>query len=108
MRVLLPIPERSVVVARIAPNVTTHVHLRLVEGSSRSGSYCAPFFYYCGYPAAGTVESYDTNHLSWNVGMGIDFATYWTKSWFVELQYRRIETSPRPFAYWPVMVGLRF
>jgi hypothetical protein len=86
----------------------SHVRLRLVETSSQSNSYCAPFFYYCGYPTAGTVESYDTNHLSWDLGMGVDFATYWTESWFVEVQYRRIETSPHPFEYWPVMVGLRF
>jgi hypothetical protein len=86
----------------------SHVRLRLVERAPLSSSYCAPFFYYCGYPTPGTAESYGTNHLSWDVGMGIELATFWVQSWFVEVQYRRIETSPRPFEYWPVMVGLRF
>ncbi len=87
----------------------SHVHLRLVQTFYVPGFYCDPYFG-CYYPAIGTssVYVYNTNHLSWNIGLGIDFPSYWGQSWFIEAQYRRISTSPRSFDYWPVMVGLRF
>ena len=88
----------------------SHVHLRLVQTFFTPGYYCDPFFDYCDYPDVGTasVYSYNANHLSWNVGIGVNFAGYWGQTWFIEAQYRRIETSPRAFEYWPIMVGLRF
>lgn len=88
----------------------SNVHLRLVQTFFAPGFYCDPFFGYCDYPIVGdaTVYSYNTNHLSWNVGVGIDFPSGWGQSWFIEAQYRRIETAPHPFEYWPVMVGVRF
>jgi hypothetical protein len=88
----------------------SHVHLRLEQTFFIPGYYCDPFFDYCDYPDVGAVSvyNYGTNRLSWNVGIGIDFAGYWAQTWFIEAQYRRIETSPRPFEYWPVMVGIRF
>lgn len=70
----------------------SHVRLRLFEGGN----------------AYSSVESYSSNRLSWDLGMGLDLATYWRERWFIEVQYRRIEISPRPFEYWPVMVGVRF
>ncbi|MGH8143802.1 MAG: outer membrane beta-barrel protein [Steroidobacteraceae bacterium] len=88
----------------------SHVHLRLVQTFFTPGYYCDPFFDYCDYPDVGaaSVYSYNANRLSWNVGIGVNFAGYGTHSWFIEAQYRRIETSPRPFEYWPIMVGIRF
>jgi hypothetical protein len=88
----------------------TNTHLRLVQTFYAPGYYCDPFFYYCSYPFVGyaSVYSHTTNRFSWNIGAGLDFSTRGIPGWFVELQYRRIETSPHPFEYWPVMVGLRF
>lgn len=88
----------------------SHVNLRLAQTFFVAGFYCDPFFDYCDYPVVGdsTVYSYDTSRLSWNVGVGVDFASGWGRSWFIEAQYRRIETTPHAFEYWPVMVGLRF
>ena len=51
--------------------------------------------------------SYCATKLSWNLGLGADFRTYWDTSWFIEAQYRRIQT-PQPIEYWPVTVGIRF
>jgi hypothetical protein len=63
-------------------------------------------YYGCG-GGYGYGDLYDATHLSWNLGVGVEFPTYWGSSWFVEAQYRQIET-PTPIEYWPVTVGLRF
>jgi hypothetical protein len=88
----------------------SHVHLRLVQTFFAPGFYCDPFFGYCDSPDVGaaSVYSYNTNRISWNVGVGLDFPSYWAQSWFIEAQYRRIDTAPHPFEYWPLMIGLRF
>jgi hypothetical protein len=87
----------------------SHVHLRLVQTFFVPGFYCDPYFG-CYYPTVGaaSVYVYNTNHLSWNVGLGVDFPSYWGQAWFIEAQYRRITTAPHSFDYWPIMVGLRF
>jgi len=87
----------------------SHVHLRLVQTFFVPGFYCDPYFG-CGYPTVGSssVYVYNTNHLSWNVGIGVEFPSYWGQDWFIEAQYRRIDIAPRPFEYWPIMVGMRF
>lgn len=88
----------------------TNTHVHLVQTFYVPGYYCDPFFYYCSNPMAGnaSVYSHTTNRLSWNVGFGADFTAPGLPGWFVELQYRRVETSPHAFEYWPVMFGLRF
>jgi hypothetical protein len=73
------------------------------------GSGCDSYFgcgggYGYGY---GYGNLYDATRLSWNLGVGVEFPTYWGQSWFVEAQYRQIET-PTPIEYWPVTVGFRF
>lgn len=88
----------------------SNVHLRLVQTFFTPGYYCDPFFDYCDYPDVGaaSVYSYNSTRFSWNLGIGIDFPGFWSQNWFIEAQYRRIETSPHPFEYWPLMVGVRF
>lgn len=88
----------------------TNTHVHLVPSFYLPGYYCDPFFYYCGYPSGGysSVYSYTTNRLSWNVGLGLDFPAPGISGWYVELQYRRVQTAPHAFAYWPIMFGLRF
>ena len=88
----------------------THTQLRLVQTFYTDDIYCDPFYGYCSYPDVGaaSVYSYNTNHLSWNVGVGVDFPSHWAGTWFIEAQYRRVEIAPHPFEYWPIMVGLRF
>jgi hypothetical protein len=94
----------------IAQVGVTNTHVRLVQTFYVPGYYCDPFFYYCSYPIVGyaSVYSHTTNRFSWNIGIGLDFPTQGIAGWFVELQYRRVESSPQAFEYWPVMVGLRF
>ena len=89
----------------------TNTHVRLVQTFYVPGYYCDPFFYYCSFPVVGyaSVYSHTINKFSWNLGIGLDFATRGIPAgWFLELQYRRVDTAPRTFEYWPVMVGVRF
>jgi opacity protein-like surface antigen len=88
----------------------TRVQLRLEQIFGAPGFYCDPFFDYCAstfdYGAA-TVFDATTTKLSWNLGLGVEFASYWGSNWFIETQYRRVETQ-QPFEYWPFTVGIRF
>ena len=88
----------------------TRVREQLTQTFFVAGSYCDPFFYYCGYQYGtgdAIVYDYATTKFSWNVGLGVEFPTYWGSSWFLEAQYRRVETQ-QPLEYWPIMVGIRF
>ncbi len=67
------------------------------------GGGCDPY-YGCGYDYG---DVYSATRLAWNVGVGMEFPLYWAQSWFIEAQYRRVET-PTPIEYWPLTVGLRF
>lgn len=62
--------------------------------------------YNCPYGAV-YANDYGATKLGWNVGLGVDFPTYWGSSWFLEAQWRRVQTQ-QAFDYWPVTVGLRF
>jgi hypothetical protein len=61
-------------------------------------------YYDCGY---GYGNVYSATRFAWNAGVGMEFPLYWAQSWFIEAQYRRIET-PTPIEYWPLTVGFRF
>jgi hypothetical protein len=61
-------------------------------------------YYGCGYDY-GSI--YRATRLAWSAGVGMEFPLYWAQSWFIEAQYRRIET-PTPIEYWPLTVGFRF
>ena len=66
--------------------------------------------YFCGgYYGGGYYggSDNDTTKIGWNVGLGVDFPTYWGQSWFIEAQWRRVQTQ-QPFDYYPVTVGYRF
>jgi len=69
------------------------------------GGGCDPY-YGCG-GGYGYGNLYDSTRLSWNVGVGVEFPLYWGRSWFLEAQYRQVET-PTPLEYWPVTAGFRF
>lgn len=88
----------------------TNTHVRLAQAFYIPYENCDPFFYYCSNPIGGYASgySYTTNRFSWNVGLGLDFQTPGIPDWFVELQYRRVQTTPHAFEYWPVMIGFRF
>jgi hypothetical protein len=88
----------------------TNTHVRLAQTFYAPGLYCEPFFYYCSYPLVGynSAYSHTSNRFSWNVGLGLDFPAPGESGWFLEVQYRRVETTPHAFEYWPVMVGFRF
>jgi hypothetical protein len=66
-------------------------------------------YYNCGggYGYGGYGNVYSATHLSWNAGVGVEFPLYWGQSWFIEAQYRQIET-PTPIEYWPITAGFRF
>lgn len=88
----------------------TRVHLELGQTYYVPGYYCDPFFGYCdGFYDVGESSVYDfsTTKFSWDVGLGVEFPSPWGNSWFVEAQYRRVE-SQQPMEYWPITVGLRF
>ena len=51
-------------------------------------------YYGCG-GGYGYGNVYSATHLSWNAGVGVEFPLYWGQSWFIEAQYRQIET-PTP------------
>ena len=74
---------------------------RYFDGGYAGG--CDPH-YGCGYDYG---DLYGATRLSWNAGVGMEFPLYWAQSWFIEAQYRRVET-PTPIEYWPLTVGLRF
>jgi hypothetical protein len=71
------------------------------------GGGCDSYYGCGGGHGYGYGNLYDATRLSWNVGVGVEFPLYWGHSWFVEAQYRQIET-PTPIEYWPVTVGFRF
>ncbi len=74
------------------------------------GSYfCDPWFG-CSYglvPGDIVVASGASTHLSWNAGVGLDFALRDGQTLFVEARYQRIATG-QPTEFVPLTVGLRF
>lgn len=68
------------------------------------GGICNQYYGFCGYRYG---NSYDTTHLSWDVGVGMEIPLSWGQALFVEGQYRQIQT-PSPIEYWPITVGFRF
>ncbi len=68
------------------------------------GGVCNPNAGFCGYDYGNT---YNASHLSWNLGVGMEFPLYWGPNLFVEVQYQQIQT-PSPIEYWPITVGVRF
>jgi hypothetical protein len=102
-------------VARLPGNAWAHVYGLAQVGVSYvqlhsdqyfygPGGVCSPYYGPCGY---GYGNTYDTSHLSWNLGVGVEIPLYWGPNLFVEAQYRQIQT-PSPIEYWPITVGLRF
>lgn len=88
----------------------THVRLQLTQTFYFPGYFCDPFFGYCEFASSfGGATVYDRNatRWGWNVGIGVQFPGYFGEGWFIEAQYRRVQTS-QPFEYWPVTVGFRF
>jgi hypothetical protein len=82
-----------------------------IGGVARVPGVSRAHFYALGQIGVSYVQlygnSYNTDRLSWNLGVGVEFPLYWGPNLFLEAQYRQIQT-PSPIEYWPITVGLRF
>jgi opacity protein-like surface antigen len=84
---------------------------RHIELNQYGSNPCDGFLGVCGAQFAvttsNTVATYNSTHLAWNVGAGLNFPLPAGQSWFVEARYERIET-PTPTEFLPLRFGIRF
>ena len=87
-----------------------HSSLQLTQTVLFSGYYCDPYFGFCDAAVtAGDNVVYDNSRtrLGWNVGIGVDFPTYFGHTYFVETGYHRLGGSQK-VEYIPIEFGIRF
>jgi len=87
-----------------------HYYAELRQTAVYGGYFCNPYWYGCYYglaPGEAIVASYSISKFGWNAGLGVEFATPWGSSWFIEARYHEIQT-PHHVEYVPIEIGYRF
>jgi len=87
-----------------------HRRIALTQTVAFGDYFCDSWFGYCDYdvvPGQVVVASDNTTRLTWNAGVGLDFALRNGESFFVEARFTRMQT-PQPTDFVPIWIGLRF
>ncbi len=62
----------------------------------------------CGYGyGEAQVAAHGVTNFGWDAGLGIEFATGYRQSWFIEARYQRVN-STATIEYLPIEIGIRF
>lgn len=84
--------------------------LQLTQTVLFQGDFCDPYFGFCDYglyPGDNVVYDDSRTRFGWNVGLGLEFPTYFGPTYFVEASYHRL-SGPQPVEYVPIEIGIRF
>jgi opacity protein-like surface antigen len=84
--------------------------LQLTQTALFQGDFCDPYLGFCDYgvfPGDNLVYDDSQTRFGWNVGVGVEFPTYFGPTYFVEAGYHRL-SGPQPIEYVPIEIGIRF